>query len=162
MWHELGHSVALFAQGDAEAVWVRPAPDNKAEVDLFTSDGAESGAADVVYAIAFGFAASSPHVARKILPMPASSVGGMFEMLLSGPQELTDSVAASPKDLAILKISEVPDELWHMALADGVAATLTPGADEWIARLQAEYRDRGIVTIMRDEITALMEGKIDR
>ena len=74
----------------------------------------------------------------------------------------TDSVAASHKDLAILKISEVPDELWHMALADGVAATLTPGADKWIAELQAAYRDHGIVTIMRDENTALMEGRIDR
>ena len=73
----------------------------------------------------------------------------------------TDSVAASHKDLAILKISEVPDGLWHMALADGVAATLAPGADEWIAKLQGEYQDRGIVTITREEISALMEGKVE-
>ena len=160
-WHEIGHIVGQMALDEKmEAAWIRPAPDGSGEVEAITSTASQSGGSDVVYAIAFGFASSSPDLAKKLIMQPAKMVAGVFQMMLEGPQELTDTVGASPQDLAILKASYVPDEFWQVALGDALAATMTDGVGGWIDELINTYTERGIVTLTRHEITALMNGEV--
>ena len=158
LMHEIGHAVVLMSQNpNIEVGYIRPASDNPDETELLYNADAPSGVEDTVFACAFAFCETNPELACKMLPQSSEAVAAMFKMIVAAdePELWAATLHASDADINTLRDADVSDRLWHSALVEGCLLVKTEGHAERLEAMVEEYKDKGLLTLTRDDVAGM-------